>query len=406
MQLKQTAMDDWQADYVAPAVGTVLTPAAAMELALRVALLGTGAVSPNPLVGAVIVDRDHRFLAAGAHLRCGGPHAEVAALAQVSGPLDGAHMYVTLEPCAHQGRTPSCAMTLAKLPLASVTYAAGDPNPLVNGKGAAILHQAGIRCSHDPAHASAAQRLAEAFHWQHAHGLPFVGLKAAVTLDGSLARRGDERQWITSERARHYGHYLRLRYDAVAIGRRTLELDQPTLDIRHPRFSGRTPWRIVFDTHATALLGQPLSALKLLQTAPERVVWVVAAAALAGPAAAALAELQALGAHVIACDPLHVGELSSAGATRWVLQQLLGLGIQSVLLEGGAGLYGRFLDAGLVQRLHLLQAPLVFGGSDRLAWGEGFASRQRLALKDPEVTPLGVDLLIEGLLERADTAAV
>ncbi|MES2962809.1 MAG: bifunctional diaminohydroxyphosphoribosylaminopyrimidine deaminase/5-amino-6-(5-phosphoribosylamino)uracil reductase RibD [Bdellovibrionota bacterium] len=130
-----------------PTVGQLLTPSQAMRLAIRQGTKGVGYVSPNPLVGCTIVDREHRLLAVGHHAMVGGDHAEVAALKKLKSPEDlgGCHVYVSLEPCAHQGRTPSCAMTLALLKPASITYAVEDPNPLVAGRGAAILREAGIR---------------------------------------------------------------------------------------------------------------------------------------------------------------------------------------------------------------------------------------------------------------------
>ncbi|MES2857221.1 MAG: bifunctional diaminohydroxyphosphoribosylaminopyrimidine deaminase/5-amino-6-(5-phosphoribosylamino)uracil reductase RibD, partial [Bdellovibrionota bacterium] len=193
--------------------GQVVTPSRAMRLALEEARLGWGFVSPNPLVGCAIVDKDHRLLGVGFHERVGADHAEISALKAVgdNSKINGAHIYVTLEPCAHQGRTGSCAQALAPLKPASVTYAVEDPNPLVAGKGAAVLLEAGVRCEHISQRADIpdrrelellAEKLAEVFLHNHRTKEPFIGLKVATSTDGMMASSSGEPRWLTGAESR------------------------------------------------------------------------------------------------------------------------------------------------------------------------------------------------------------
>ena len=244
-----------------PSIGDLISPAEAMKWALILARRGAGFVSPNPMVGCVIVDREHKFVSGGWHSKVGGPHAEVDAIerfALVRGKVEnlaGCHIYVTLEPCSHEGRTGSCAKMLAPLKLGSVTYAIKDPNPMVSGQGAKILFDAGIPtvCLEvarawpaypDKAIEAASQielvqeaeDLNEIFLWgmrnQGPDALPFVTVKVASSLDGRVAMHSGESQWITGEQAREKGHRLRLEHDAVIVGRKTVETDNPSLNVR------------------------------------------------------------------------------------------------------------------------------------------------------------------------------
>ena len=209
-----------------PAIGSKLSPQACKELAVLIAGRGIGQVAPNPLVGAVLVDADHGFLGAGAHERLGQAHAEVNALDyaeqhQQHGRIRGGTLYVTLEPCAHSNRTPACATTLASTGLAKVVYGLVDPNPRVDGRGAKILEQAGIRAELDHTWSATCSELAEIFLCNVRQQRPFVALKVALSLDGLIALPGSQRAWITGPRARAYGHFLRIYYDAIVIGRGT-----------------------------------------------------------------------------------------------------------------------------------------------------------------------------------------
>lgn len=385
-----------------PAVGTPLTAAEAQRLATLYALRGAGRVAPNPLVGAILVDRDHRFLAAGAHEQVGSRHAEINALeayqavaAAGAGSLDGGTLYVTLEPCAHANRTPACAPRVAKSGVARVVYGILDPNPAVDGRGAALLAAAGVQAAQDPEWRHDCERLAEVFLWNMRQKLPFVALKAAASLDGYIARRGDKRAWLTGERARAYGHFLRTYYDAIVVGQNTLLADDPLFDTRLALTAGRTPLRVVLDPDGAALLSRPACDWRMLQQDASQVLWIVGPR-IAGPSATLLAKVKDRGAQTLTLP------LDSHGlfAPKALLEALGERGVTSLLLEGGAGLYSSFLRDGLVQKLHLFQAPRLLGGADALSWTAGVGPLTTAADSAIEISPLGEDWVIEASLGR------
>jgi len=393
--------DELLRDLALPATGTPVSSVAAQNLSLAVALRGTGRVSPNPLVGAVLVDGSHRFIAAAAHEKVGEPHAEANILRELrdSGKLDalrGGRMYVTLEPCAHEGRTPACARSLAGLGLKEVIYGMTDPNPLVSGKGAGILAGAGVHAvnaSTSPEYLSwsaACADLASVFLHNISTGRLFTGLKIASSLDGVVAFQGDRRVWITNERARAYGHWLRMVYDAVAVGAGTVLADHPRLNVRHPFIADpvmtRTPRRVVFDPDARALeyaLGS--KSMPLVTEEPEKTIWLVADRKWIEPA-------EARGIKVVVVP---VRDLPEAGARSrafiWdeVDGVLQGLGVRSLLLEGGPGVYSMALGnpdprtRPQLNRLHLFQAPVILGGlspagAKALRWNSAASTQQMI----------------------------
>lgn len=390
-----------------PRPGDTLNKDQAQQLALDVALRGVGAVAPNPLVGAVIVDEAHRFVAAGAHERVGGAHGEAAALLAATGgstasagAMRGKTIYITLEPCAHEGkRTPPCAPRMVEAGFARVVYGALDANPKVNGKGVEIMRAAGIETVFDANWHAKCERLAEVYLGNARRGRPLIGVKAAATMDAAVARRGDRRAWITGERAREYGHFLRLWYDAIVVGRATLVADDPSLDPRGAIAGGRRlPWRIV--------VGQPegvdVARLKMLKCGPERVMWCATPAAWAKCPASAAA-LRALGARVVAVEGDAAGRMAATALVRAIVAEAAeGTGaaattlpITSILIEGGAGTYAPFFADGLVDRLHLFQAPLLFGDADALRLGDGAGRLTMPRASSIEITPLGDDWVVE-----------
>lgn len=384
--------DELLRDLTLPKPLTTLHRAEAQALAEAIALRGVGRVAPNPLVGAVLVDAQHRFLAAGAHEKLGGPHAEISAFAALPSGQDakGAILYVTLEPCAHQGLTPACAPEVAKRGVKTVVYGAVDPNPSVNGRGAAILAAAGVAVEHDRVWESRCAKLAEVFLWTVTRGTPFVGLKAATTLDGAIARPGDRRAWITGGRARAYGHFLRNYYDAIIVGQTTMISDDPTLDTREALVKGRTPLRVVLDPDGRALQTKAAKSWKILADAPQRVLWlhgaeVESAAKCLDGTGIQRAALGTYGYFAL-FDPHEI------------LAVLAARGITSVLLEGGGGVYGSFLAARCVNKVHVFQAPKLFGGSDTLPWTGRAGALTGADLSDTEITPLGDDWLLEATL--------
>lgn len=389
------ARDQTMLEFLPPIPGTPLTPQQAQDLALVVARWGTGRVAPNPLVGCVIVDQEHRLVAAGAHTRLGEAHAEVAALeaAAASGlRFSGGTAYVTLEPCSHYGRTPPCAPRLAQSGVARVVYGTLDPNPKVRGQGAAFISSHGLVCVKDDAWEPACRELAEIFLHNQEQRRPFVALKAATTLDGLIARHGDRRAWITGKRARAYGHFLRVKYDAIVVGRGTVQADDPILDARDALLLARTPYRVVIDPELQALSPH----LRLLTHSPDKLIWVARPEAWQAPhAAAAVAAFRALGGHCLAVSADASGELPAAA----ILEALAPLGITSVLLEGGAGLYGPFLRAGLVERLHLFQAARLWGCQGAISWTAGVGDLSLAAASDIEISMLDDDWVVEARLQ-------
>jgi diaminohydroxyphosphoribosylaminopyrimidine deaminase / 5-amino-6-(5-phosphoribosylamino)uracil reductase len=376
------------------AIGQRISPAEAMRLAIAEAGKGAGYVSPNPLVGCTIVDREHRLLAVGYHRRVGHDHAEVDALKQVadSESLKGAHVYVTLEPCAHQGRTPSCARTLSPLELGSVTYAVEDPNPLVAGKGARILSEAGVEAKplaareDFPIHErqeliESAEEVAEIFLHNFRHQEIFVAAKIASTLDGKIALASGESKWITGEKAREHVHEIRAGYDAVLIGRNTFVADDPSLNVRHPRFVGVCNKAIVLDPKGRTL--ESIGRSNLLKVrSPESVIVVMAEGEQAENPA---------GVRVLRVAVREDGTFLTAD----LLGVLKGEGLTSVLLEGGSGVYGSFFSAGKVRRLYNYIAPSLMGGKYGVAWSAGFGSgtmAEKIRLQRSQRLVLGEDL--------------
>ncbi len=341
-----------------------------MRLALREGVRGTGRVAPNPLVGCVIVDRQHRFLSSGYHAQLGGDHAEAAALRNLgdASKVTGSHVYVTLEPCAHQGRTPSCAKTLAQLKPESVTYAVEDPNPLVAGKGAEILRAAGVTVYRLDERTDlsaevrgelldAAEDLAEVFLHNLRTAEPFVAVKVASTLDGQMAFKSGESKWITGEAARLHAHSIRARYDAVVVGSNTVVIDNPSLDIRHPDFVGIENRVIVFDPQGRILPTLARKNLLKVRAAEKIIIIVAQGTKIENPCGATVVEAA-----------INSGQFD----LKQVLATVKNIGVTSLMVEGGAGTIGAFFTAGKVQRLHLYQAPVVFGGQHALAWSSAF----------------------------------
>ncbi len=367
--------------------------AQAMSIALHEGRKGAGFVAPNPPVGCVILDRNRNLLSVGYHHRVGGDHAEIDALKKLKSPslVEGGHIYVTLEPCAHEGRTGSCAKALAPLKPSSVTYAVEDPNPLVAGKGAAILREAGIDCellsnrrdlptAEARSLTDAAEDLAEIFLHNQRVKEPFIALKVASSLDGKMAYASGESKWITGELAREHVHMLRARYDAIALGRNTFIADDPSLNVRHssyPDFKNRV---VLFDPSGTTLAG--LADAKLLSVRDPSAVLVVtdAKVSMANPTG------------------VRVLKVPMLDSTDFMMEELLaGLsaeGITSILLEGGAATYGAFMQAAKVNRLHVYLAPILMGSKSGVSWSAGFGGismNEKIELKRVERQSFGRD---------------
>ena len=324
-----------------------------MRRALDLAALGLGETNPNPVVGCTVV-RDGRIVAEGSHARAGGPHAEVVALGRAGVRARGATLYVTLEPCAHHGRTPPCAPLVRDAGLARVVVAQVDPNPLVRGRGLALIRRAGILVDAGVLAAEAA-RLNERFLVSTRLGRPFVLLKAALTLDGRIATAGGRSRWISSAAQRRQARWLRRLHDAVLVGVGTAIADDPLL-LPTPRT--RRPFtRVVLDTR---LRLPPAS--RLVRTASPRTSLLVLSSS---PEPARRRALVEKGVEVV-----EVAEDGGRVNVAAALAALQARDIASVMVEGGSEVLGAFLAARLVDRVALFRAPLLLGGrGSRPAFG-------------------------------------
>lgn len=378
--------DGDQQDKEAPAGGRTADEAF-MDEALDLAARARGRTSPNPLVGAVVV-KDGRVVGRGYHHRAGTPHAEVHALREAGDAARGATLYVTLEPCAHHGRTPPCVDAVEAAGVARVVAAMADPNPLVSGRGFAHLRRAGVLVEVG-VREEQARRLNESFAKFIRTGFPFVVLKSALSLDGKIAAAGGDSRWVTGEEARRHAHQLRNSLDAVMVGVGTVLADDPQLTCRLP--GGRDPIRVVVDSLARTPPAARVNAVRRQSPAPTIVAMTPAA-----PEEQRRA-LEAAGAEVLVIDgPGPRVDL------RLLLAELGRRGITSVLLEGGATLAGSAHQAGLVDKYVFYYAPKLVGGvgAPGPLGGDGV---QRMAearpLRITAVERLGEDLLVEAYPE-------
>lgn len=317
-----------------------------LEQAVLLGRRGWGRVHPNPMVGCVLV-RDGRVLAEAWHEEFGGPHAEVLALERVGGDPAGATAYVSLEPCRHRGKTPACTDALLRAGVARVVYAVADPHPEAGGGGAA-LRSAGVRVDGPVWPAAAARRENPAFVHSARVDTPFVALKLALTLDGMIAEAPGRRTQISGPEAAGVVHRLRAGFDAVMVGGRTARVDDPRLTVREGGVTPRVaPARIVLDPE-----GEMPEDGALTREREGRLVVFVGDDADEGR----LERLERAGAQVHPV-PRAPGGLD-LGA---VLRVASGVGIRSILCEGGGHLASALLTGGHVGRLYVLHAPLAFG---------------------------------------------
>ncbi len=334
-----------------------------MRKALGLARRGYGATSPNPMVGAVLVKRGV-VLGQGWHHRAGGPHAEIEALrhAQHRGEnTRGATLYVTLEPCCTQGRTPPCTEAIIDAGVKRVVAGATDPNPQHCGKGFRLLERAGVVVTHGVLGEECAQ-LNEAFNHWITRRVPFVTVKAAMTLDGKIATAAGESKWITSEPARAHGMKLRQGADAVLVGINTILADDPSLTFRPVRISktnsgnlraanpGHRLRRLVLDAYART----PLDAKVVRDKAVELTTIVTSRLAPPNRVAALSRRVSVLMA------PCRDGKIDLP----WLLKKLGAEQVTSLLVEGGGEVNGSILFQGLAQRIAFFYAPKILGGGD------------------------------------------
>ena len=358
-----------------------------MARALGLAERARGRVSPNPLVGAVVV-LDGVVVGEGWHQGPGTPHAEVMALASAGERARGATLYCTLEPCDHVGRTPACTGAVIQSGVSLVVAAAGDPNPVVDGRGFARLRTAGIDVTVGLLELES-RRLNEAYERHVVTGLPFVTLKMAASLDGRTAARDGSSKWITGEAARADVQTLRSIADAIVVGAGTAIADDPSLTARDPNYSGPPPLRVVVDA-----TGRVPTGLRLFDHEAETLV-------------ATTDDVDDEQVHAWAAAGADVEIVERDPSGRVSLPDLLSrLGkrdVQGVLVEGGGSLAWGFVQAGCVDRLVLYVAPKLIGGADApgMLMGDGVASiADALDVDIVSVERVGEDLKVVADVHR------
>lgn len=347
-----------------------------MKQALRFAALGRGKTSPNPMVGTVIV-KNGKVIGKGSHKGKGKPHAEIEALKQAKDQVKGATLYVTLEPCSHFGATPPCTDAIIKAGIKEVNFPILDPNPLVSGKEK--LEQAGIKVNIGECEKEA-ERLNEVYLKYMRTGLPFVILKAAISLDGKIAARDGSSKWISSEASRKYVHKLRAYTDAVLVGINTVLMDNPSLTVRF--IKGKSPKRIILDTNLRIsedanVLGEeciivttknPKSDPELDSGRnPKSKLWVI--------------------------EPDEQGKVD----IKKMLKKAGEEGIQSILVEGGSRVFSSFIKERLVDKFYIFIAPKIIG--DGIPFVQGLSIEKienALSLKEVKYKKIGEDILVIG----------
>lgn len=357
-----------------------------MRIALDEAAKGRGRTHPNPVVGAILV-KSGRVIARGHHRRAGSAHAEVVALERAGARAKGADLYTTLEPCDHYGKTPPCSLAILEAGVRRVITASADPNPLVNGRGVERLRKHGVEVITGVLRAEA-DGLNRPFFKHIRTGMPWVTLKAAITLDGKIATHTGDSRWITGEQSRLEVHRLRDQADAILVGAGTVRQDDPQLTTRLPDGEGRDPVRVVVDSHLRLSPRQRL----FTQRSPARTI-VATVEPLTAKKARALTDQ---GVEVWTVKAGRDGRVELKALLRRLAKQ----GLLHVVAEGGSELYGALLRAKLVDELWLFVAPKLVG-AEGLSWTSKLGiGRMAKALELGELTVdrFGRDLLLRTVL--------
>ena len=357
-----------------------------MEIALELAARGKGYTSPNPMVGAVVV-KDDKIVGKGWHEKVGGPHAEVNAIDDAGEQAAGSTIYVTLEPCNHQGRTPPCTRRILSAGIKQVIMAMKDPNPDVSGGGANFLIQNGISVKSGVCEAEA-RRLNESFIKYITTKRPFVTLKCAATLDGRIATRTGDSKWVTGELSRKYVHELRHEIDAIMVGVNTVKTDNPSLTTRLDDKKGVDPIRIVLDTK----LSIPENS-KLLQIPSSSDTLIITGYSESSPKRTAI---ESMGVKVIDAA-LKDGRIDLDA----LMDQLGKRGITSLLVEGGARVAASALQAKIVDKINFFYAPKILAGDDGVPICSGLGPElmaQSIPVGNIRVRQFDNDIMIEGYL--------
>jgi len=353
-----------------------------MRNSIRLAKKGSGFVAPNPLVGATIV-KDGRIIGEGWHEKFGEAHAEINAINNARESVKGASIYVSLEPCSYQGKTPACSLALIQYNLKRVVIASLDPNPLVSGNGIKMLQQAGIEVEIGILEREAL-KLNERFFKFIQTKKPFIAIKMASSLDGKIATVSGDSRWISNQKSRILAHRLRLQYSSILVGIDTVLADNPILNVRLKNTKIKNPLRIVLDSE----LRIPLEA-KILDTS-------TAPTLIATTKKASLDKIKQIenkGVQVLICP-----EKQGKPDLHFLIEKLGDTGIDSILVEGGGTVNFGFAKESLVDKVYAFIAPKLIGGKSAKTGleGEGFASMsQILELKNIHYKKIENDLLIE-----------
>jgi diaminohydroxyphosphoribosylaminopyrimidine deaminase/5-amino-6-(5-phosphoribosylamino)uracil reductase len=346
--------------------------ARACELAVR----ADYTTSPNPMVGAVILDRSGHVAGEGFHHGAGQPHAEQEAMTLAGDQALGGTLYVNLEPCASH-RTPSCADAIIEAGLRRVVISMPDPDERVRGAGITKLRAAGVETVVG-IHEDRALRLNEFYVKHRLTGRPFVSAKFAMSLDGKIATRTGESRWITSDEARLHGHRLRHMHDAILVGVNTVIVDDPELTTRMKGVDGRQPLRVILDSHLRLRMSSRVVGPNTL----------IATTRVGRMGAAEVVKFPATEDGQVSLEPL--------------LDELGKRGILSVLVEGGSTVHASFISQGLVDKVYAYVAPRLIGGREAPGpvGGEGVERlAEAIPLRELDATRLGDDLLITGYVD-------
>jgi len=360
-----------------------------MRRALELSKKAVGFVNPNPLVGAVIV-KNNKIIGEGYHEYFGGPHAEVNAFANASQDVEGATIYVTLEPCSHFGKTPPCADAIVRNKISKVVIGMIDPNPLVAGKGIEILKNNGIEVITGILDMEI-KKTNEIFIKYISEKLPFCIMKTAMTLDGKIATAIGESKWISNEKSRVYVHELRQRVSGIMVGIGTVLSDDPELTTRREDKLSLNPIRIIIDSKARL----PMDA-KVLKC-DEKTKTIIVTTEFAKESK--LEEIKQKGVEVIVTP-----SKNNRVDLNYLMRELGGKGIDSILIEGGSTLNYSALEEGIVDKVISFISPKIFGGTSGKTpvGGEGIKHvKDAIKLTDTQVTRFDEDIMIEGYIEKS-----
>jgi len=350
-----------------------------MAYALSLAEKGMLWTSPNPMVGAVITS-NNEIIGEGFHEKYGNEHAEVNALKGLGKDLEGASLYVTLEPCSIHGKTPPCTDAVLASGIKRVVIAMKDPNPQVNGGGIRILEEAAIEVEVGLLKDKAA-RLNEKYIKYASTSVPWVTLKAAQTLDGRIADINGDSKWITGKSSRKKVHALRAMHDAVLVGAGTIMKDDPELTVRH--VEGKNPLIVVIDEGLATDLNS-----KIYQIKNDRPTILFTSAKNSRKKVGILSDN---GVKVVTY------EKSDGLDINWMLRKLGSLGISSLLVEGGSKIFSSFLSSDSVDRYIFFVNPSLMGNGLDIFNSEGFRVTERLLLKEQSIEIIGDDFMIQGI---------